>query len=55
MTKEQELCRALEIAWDSLQSHMEWTYKASSEGKAFHKRCIADYSELMYLIGKQLL
>lgn len=54
MTKEQELCRAIEIAYDAMQSHFEWTYKASSEGKAFHKQCVKDYAEQVYLIAKQL-
>lgn len=35
------------LAWDSLQSHLDWTHKQSSEGQKFHQRCIADYATLI--------
>lgn len=31
--------------YDSLQSHLPYTYKKSTEGKAFHIKCVKDYSK----------
>lgn len=43
--------RALFLSWDSCQSHLRWTHKKSAEGTAFHKKCVQDYCELMYLLS----
>lgn len=44
--------RALKLAWDSLQSHLNWTHHISSEGKIFHKKCVKQYAELMKLLSE---
>lgn len=49
--KDKDKERALRLVWSSLQSHLPWTYKPSSEGKRFHKQCVKDYAELMKIIS----
>jgi hypothetical protein len=44
--------RAARLVWSSLESHLTWTHKSSSEGKHFHRRCCAEYGELMHIITK---
>lgn len=41
------------IIWASLDSHLKWMYTHSSEGKAFHRRCVdKGYSRLLYLLSQ---
>ncbi|MDE2233420.1 MAG: hypothetical protein KGJ90_04915 [Patescibacteria group bacterium] len=42
--------KAVKIVYDSLQSHLPYTHKKSSEGVRFHKQCVKDYTELIKLI-----
>ena len=44
--------KALRSVYDSLQSHLQYTYKKTSEGKRFHIKCVKDYLELMDTIEK---
>ena len=52
--KEKDIERAIRIAWDSLQSHLRYTYAKSSEGKKFHKKCIREYAEIISILSKHL-
>lgn len=53
MKKEQKIERALKLIWDSLQSHLEWTYKKDkSEDPKFHKQCVKEYAELIKIISE---
>lgn len=46
--------KGMRLAYDSLQSHLPWTYLKSAEGKAWHKKCVKDYVEMM-MIYRELL
>ena len=52
--KGKELERAIELTWDSLFSHIDGTYLKTKEGKAFHKKCIYEYLEIMKTLADQL-
>jgi len=34
-------------AWSSLESHLEYTYKNSSEKEKFHKACVKEYVDII--------
>ena len=44
--------RAIRLAYDSLQSHLQWTHKRSKEGTNFHKRCVKEYAEIIKLLSE---
>ena len=41
---------AVRLAWDSLQSHLEWTHKQSVEGRVFHKKTAAEYARIITIL-----
>jgi hypothetical protein len=41
---------AIKLIYDSLDSHLEWTHRQSSEGRAFHKKCAAEYAQLILIL-----
>lgn len=52
--KHKELERAIRLVWTSLESHLPWTYKKSSEGKKFHRKCVKEYAETIKIIADNL-
>lgn len=52
MKKAKKIERAIKLIYDSLQSHLAYTYSASAEGKRFHRKCVRDYSELIKLLSE---
>ncbi len=54
MNREKEIERAIRLTYSSLESHLHWTHAKSSEGKTFHKKCIREYSELIFILSKLL-
>lgn len=44
--------KQLRSIWDSLQSHLYFTYNKSKEGKIFHKKCVKDYSKQIEEVTK---
>jgi hypothetical protein len=40
--------------WSSLESHLAYTHKHSTEGKAFHRKCCREYAEDIYELTKLL-
>lgn len=44
--------RAIELAYDSLDSHLQYTHKKTSEGRKFHQKCVEEYSELINILSK---
>jgi hypothetical protein len=52
MTREKIIERLMVLTWDSLQSHLDGAYLKTDEGKAFHIRCIREYSEMISLLSK---
>jgi hypothetical protein len=39
--------KIIRLAWSSLESHLEYTHKKTSEKEKFHKDCVKDYIEIM--------
>lgn len=48
--KAKKIERAIRLAWSSLESHLQWTHKKSSEGEKFHKQCLSEYAELIKIL-----
>lgn len=48
--KAKKIERAIRLAWSSLESHLQWTHKKSSEGEKFHKQCLEEYAELIKIL-----
>lgn len=48
--KAKKIERAIRLAWSSLESHLQWTHKKSSEGEKFHKQCLGEYAELIKIL-----
>jgi hypothetical protein len=44
--------RAIKLAYDSLDSHLRYTYVKSSEGQLFHKKCVVEYAEIISILSK---
>jgi hypothetical protein len=45
--------KIIKLTWSSLDSHLEWTYAkelGKGETNTFHRRCVRDYAETMYLV-----
>lgn len=52
MNKQKLIERAMILVWDSLQSHLPYTYLKTAEGKRFHRKAIKDYVELLDILDK---
>jgi len=38
----------IRLAWSSLESHLEYTYKGSNKkDRKFHKNCVIEYAEII--------
>lgn len=46
--------KGLRLAWESCESHFYWMHHKSREGKAWHKKAVKDYIEMM-MIYRELL
>lgn len=47
--------KAMRIVWDSLQSHLPYTYKDSADKDAtkdFHKKCVREYATVLKLLSE---
>jgi len=44
--------RAIQLAYDSLKSHLRWTHQKSSEGQRFHRLCVKQYAEIIKLLSE---
>jgi len=42
----------IRLTWSSLESHLEWTHRKSSEGKRWHQKCVEDYVRTLQLFIK---
>jgi hypothetical protein len=58
MTKEERaktIRKLISLVYDSLDSHLEYTYE-SDEGvkasKRFHKKCVKEYAEIINLLTR---
>lgn len=45
-----EIETIIELAYDSLRSHLPYCYKHTSEGKAFHIQCVREYARMIHLL-----
>lgn len=52
MSRAKKIDRLMRLTWSSLETHLKYTHVSSSEGKAFHRRCVKDYAETMKLISE---
>lgn len=50
--KERKIERAIRLTYDSLQSHLRYTYIKTSEGERFHKNCVKEYSEIIKVLSE---
>lgn len=56
MTKEERakvIQRIIFLVWDSLDSHLPYTYESDEGVKAspaFHKKCVKEYAEIIKLL-----
>lgn len=59
--REQEIERAIRLIWDSLESHLAYTYeplpkRAEKDGETneFHKQCVREYAEVISILSNLL-
>lgn len=53
MNKAEKIETALRLVWDSLESHLSYTYKKEKgEDMKFHKKCVQDYATLLKIISE---
>lgn len=50
--KNKDMEKAVRLVWSSLESHLTYTYRKSSEGKRFHLRCVKEYAKILEIITK---
>lgn len=50
--KRKKIERLMRLVWSSLESHLYYCHKPSSEGRAFHVRCVEDYAEQLKLLSE---
>jgi hypothetical protein len=50
--RERKIAKAIILTYDSLQSHLRWTYIKSTEGIGFHKKCVKEYTELIKILSE---
>lgn len=55
VNKPKEIARAMNLVWESLDSHLEYTYKGKmirDESHAFHIKAVKDYAEILFILSK---
>jgi len=55
--REKKIERAIELIYDSLESHLPYTYgniKEVKGTKKFHKKCIREYAEIIKILSELL-
>lgn len=53
-SKEKKIEKAIRLTWDSLQSHLKYTQIKTTEGIAFHKKCVKEYAETIKILSELL-
>ena len=50
----QAIEKIMRLAWDSLQSHLRYTYEKDGNwnGQGFHRKCVKEYLEMMNEVVK---
>ena len=49
MRREEIAVALMRGVWDSLESHLDYCVENSTEGRAFHRRCVKDYAKMIRL------
>ncbi len=49
----QELEKAIRLTYDSLQSHLPYTYGKSKDGVVFHQKCVNEYARIILTLTQQ--
>lgn len=50
--KERKIEKAMRLTFDSLQSHLRYTYIKTSEGTKFHKDCVKEYAIILSVLSE---
>lgn len=53
--KAKAIRKAIRLTWDSLNSHLKWTYSKKfprRESAKFHKECVKEYATTIKLLSK---
>lgn len=53
--KAKAIRKAIKLTWDSLDSHLKWTYSKKfprRETAKFHKLCVKEYATTIKLLSK---
>ena len=48
--RSKDIERALLLVWDSLESHLDATYRGSD--KKFHRQCVKEYAEVIHILSR---
>ncbi len=48
--RSRKIQKIIELAYDSLRSHLPYTYLPTTEGKKFHIQCVREYSLMIHLL-----
>lgn len=51
MSRAETIERIIKLIWDSLDSHLPYTYTKHEDGEDFHKLCVKEYIEIMRLVA----
>ncbi len=51
-TREKKIDKAIRLVYDSLQSHLRYTYIKTSEGPEFHKICVREYADIIKILSE---
>ena len=48
--RSRKIQKVIELAYDSLRSHLPYTYLPTTEGKKFHIQCGREYSLMIHIL-----
>ena len=51
-SRERKIEEAIKLTYDSLLSHLRYTYIATSEGVKFHKDCVKEYATTIKILSE---
>ncbi len=49
-SRSKKIQKIIELAYDSLRSHLPYTHLHTAEGKQFHIQCVREYSLMIHLL-----
>lgn len=52
LKREKKIDKAIRLTYDSLQSHLRYTYIKTSEGAKFHKNCVKEYAIIIQILSE---